>query len=38
MPANLTFAQAVETLKSEQEKMAHADHPAQAAEAQKTPQ
>jgi hypothetical protein len=38
MPANLTFAQAVETLKSEREKLAHADHPAQAAEAQKTPQ
>jgi hypothetical protein len=38
MPANLTFARAVETLKSEREKLAHADHPAQAAEAQKTPQ
>jgi hypothetical protein len=38
MPENLTFAQAVETLRTEQEKLAHNAHPDQAAEAQKTPQ
>lgn len=38
MPENLTFAQAVEMLKTEQEKLAHNAHPDQPAEAQKTPQ
>jgi hypothetical protein len=38
MPENLTFAQAVEMLKAEQEKLAHNAHPDQPAEAQKSPQ
>jgi len=43
MPANLTFAQAVEMLKTEQEKLAHSNHPDrprtdQPSEAQQTPQ
>jgi hypothetical protein len=43
MPANLTFAQGVEMLKTEQEKLAHNNHPDQPhgdppSEAQKTPQ
>jgi hypothetical protein len=43
MPENLTFAQAVERLKSEQDKVAHDNHldqphPGQPAEVQKTPQ
>ncbi len=43
MPANLTFAQGVEMLKAEQDKLAHnthsdQTHPEQPAEAQKTPQ
>jgi hypothetical protein len=38
MPEKLTFAQAVEMLKAEQEKLAHNAHPDPAAEAQKTPQ
>jgi len=43
MPGNLTFAQAVEMLKTEQEKLAHNTHPgkphqAQPSEAQKSPQ
>ncbi|HEY6370361.1 MAG TPA: hypothetical protein VIX37_07260 [Candidatus Sulfotelmatobacter sp.] len=38
MPENLTFAQAVEMLKSEQDKLAHNTHPEQASVAQKTPQ
>ena len=38
MPENLTFAQAVEILKTEQDRLAHNTHPDQPAEAQKTPQ
>jgi hypothetical protein len=38
MPENLTFAQGVEMLKAEQEKLAHNTHPDQPSEAQKTPQ
>ena len=38
MPENLTFAQGVEQLKTEQEKLAHNTHTDQASEAQKTPQ
>jgi len=37
MPENLTFAQGVEMLKAEQDKLAHTTHPDQPAEAQKTP-
>jgi hypothetical protein len=38
MPEHLTFAQGVEMLKTEQDKMAHNTHPEQTSEAQKTPQ
>jgi hypothetical protein len=38
MPENLTFARAVEMLKTEQEKLAHNTHPEQPSEVQKTPQ
>ncbi len=38
MPGNLTFAQGVEMLKTEQEKLAHNAHPERVSEAQKTPQ
>jgi hypothetical protein len=38
MPENLTFAQAVEMLKTEQEKLARNIHPDQPSETQKTPQ
>ena len=38
MPDNLTFAQGVEMLKNEQEKLAHNSHSDQPSEAQKTPQ
>lgn len=38
MPDNLTFAQAVEILKTEQDKLAHNNHSDQPSEAQKTPQ
>ncbi len=38
MPENLTFAQGVEMLKTEQDKLAHNNHSDQPSEAQKTPQ
>lgn len=38
VPENLTFAQGVEMLKSEQEKLAHNTHPDQPSETPKTPQ
>jgi len=38
MPENLAFAQAVEMLKTEQEKLARNTHSEQPSEAQKTPQ
>jgi hypothetical protein len=38
MPENLTFAQGVEMLKTEQDKLAHDGHPGAPSEAQKTPQ
>jgi len=38
MPDNLTFAQGVEMLKTEHDKLAHNAHPEQPAEAHKTPQ
>jgi len=38
MPENLTFAQAVEMLKAEQDKLAHNNHSDQPSEAQKNPQ
>ncbi len=38
MPENLTFAQGVALLKTEQEKLAHNNHPDQPSEAQKAPQ
>ena len=38
MPENLTFAQGVEVLKTEQDKLAHNDHPDEPSDPQKTPQ
>jgi len=38
MPENLTFAQGVEMLKTEQDKLVHDTHPDQPSEARKTPQ